>query len=95
MHGCRGLDGEASLLESSWLEGERAMCEHTAGVSVGMHGALDTQVSEHGVGFPAAQELDVVGVNACTEQGSCTAGAQRAGRDESRVDTSGLFECYC
>ena len=40
-------------------------------VGVGGH----TEVAEHGVGFPAAQELDGFGVDVSTEQGSGSAGA--------------------
>jgi len=54
---------------------------------------LDTEVTEHGVEFPAAQEFDGVRVNAGTEQSGGTAGAEAAGTEQSRVDACLGPEC--
>ena len=39
------------------------MIEHALGVGFLMGSRLDAKVAEHSVGFPAAHEADVVGVN--------------------------------
>ena len=48
-------------------EGVGAVAEHEASVVSVVGGGGDPEVAEHGVGFPAAQELDVVGVDAGAE----------------------------
>ena len=63
-----------------------AIVEHELGEVLG--GGLDAEVTEHGIGFPTAEELNVVLVNACTEEGSGASGTEGAGADEVGVDAS-------
>jgi len=58
-----------------------------AGFGHGTRGPLDVRVSgsvqalEHGVGFPATQELDGVGVDIGNEEGGSATSTERAGFD--------------
>ena len=65
-HGGRCFLWEAPGLEGRGGEGVAAMVDHGLGVVVGMGCCLDAEVAEHGVGLPAAQEGDGVGVDART-----------------------------
>ena len=47
---------------------------------------MDSEVAEHGVRFPAAQEFDGVGVDAGTEQGSGATGVEATATEQSEVD---------
>ena len=60
-------------------EGAGAMVEHELGVVVSMGGSLDAKVAEHGVGLPAAQELDGVRVDPGAEEGGGSARPEGAG----------------
>ncbi len=51
------------------------MLEHARAEVVGNGGGLDAEVSEHGVGLPAAKHFDVVTVDIGAEESS---GAPRA-----------------
>lgn len=59
---------------------------------MGVDGSLDPQVAEHGVGLPAPEELDGIGIDASTEEGGSAAGAKRAGADQFGVDAGRLME---
>ena len=59
-----------------------AVVEHALGVVMRMDRGLDAEVAEHGVRFPATEELDGVGVNAGAEECGGAAGAERAGANE-------------
>ena len=54
---------------------------------------MDSEVAEHGVRFPAAQEFDGVGVHAGTEQSGGAAGAEAAGTEQSGVNAGLGPEC--
>ena len=84
----RGLVGER-VGRRAWMEGVGAVVEHFLGVVVSADSSLDAQGAKHGVGFPAPQELDSVGVDAGAEEGGRAARAKRAGADESGRDAGG------
>jgi hypothetical protein len=72
----RSLDGKSLVvLEGARGEGEAAVVQHKLGqvVVVGMSGKAE--VLQHGIQFPASEQLDDVGVNAGTQEGG---GAVRA-----------------
>lgn len=73
--------------ESVGSGGEHALSQ--VGV-VGVSG--DAKVTQHGVRFPAPEELDHVGVHSSTEQGGGPTGAEAAGAEQSGVDASGVDE---
>ena len=51
-----------------------------------------TEVTQHGVGFPAAEKLDDVGVDARAEEGGGPTGAKAHGADEARGNAGGRGE---
>ncbi len=55
-------------------------------------GDLDAEIAEHGVGLPATDELDVVGVNSGAHEGGSASWAERAGTEELKRDAGGGFE---
>ena len=65
--------------------GEHALSQ--VGV-VGMSG--NAEVPQHGVRFPAPEELDHVGVHSSAEQGRGPTRAQAAGADQGRGDAGGV-----
>ena len=71
------------------------MAEHEAGVVRVVRGGGDPEVAEHGIGLPAAQEVDVVGVDASTEEGGGAAGAEAARADPVRINARGILEFGC
>jgi hypothetical protein len=64
--GRRGLERERVPVgsEGGWSESEGAGLEHVLGEWSRVCMGCDTEVAEHGVGFPATEELDDVGVDA-------------------------------
>ena len=83
-----GLVGEpvAVVAEGLRREGVGAMVEHALGVVVGVCRGLDSKVAKHGVGFPAAQELDSVLLDMGAEEGGGSAGPEGATGQIGRVD---------
>jgi hypothetical protein len=59
MSGCGGFG----------CEGVATVPEHVLGEVASVHEGGDPQVGHHGVGLPAADKLDDVGLNASTQQG--------------------------
>ena len=55
-------------------------------------GHLAAEVAEHGVGLPAAHELDEVGVDASAHEGGSASGAERAGTEEHEGDAGDGLE---
>ena len=51
-----------------------------------------TEVTQHGVGFPAAEKLDDVGVDTRAEEGGGPTGAKAPGADEARGNAGGRGE---
>ena len=49
-------------------------------------GGGDSQVPEHGVGLPASEETDDVGIDPRAQEGRGAAGAEAAGAEQQRVD---------
>ena len=84
--------GKPVLLEGCWNEGVGAMVQHLLGVVVGYRGGLDAEIAEHGVGFPATEELDGVLVNASAKEGGRSPWAKGAGRDEVEGHASVVFD---
>ena len=66
--------GQGARRESVGTGKEHALSEVGA---VGM--SCHAEVADHGVGFPAAEELDDVGVHTSTEEGSGPARSEAAG----------------
>ena len=66
--------GEAGALEDTGSEGEVSSIKHELGVGRG--GCLDAQVTEHGVGFPAAKQHDGFCADIGTEKGGRAARTQ-------------------
>ena len=56
---------------------------------------MDAQVTEHGVGFPAAKQHDGLGADVGTEQGGRAAWTQRTGGDLVGEDAGGGFVHLC
>ncbi len=71
-------------------EGIGAMVKHELGEVLGS--GLDAEVPEHGVGFPAPHEGDVVRVDVGAHEGGGTAGAERASADELGFDVCAAGE---
>ena len=71
----RGLLRQATEGIGAGGEGKGPIIQHELGIVVG--GGLNLQVAEHGVGFPAAKELDGVFVDPSTEEGGGTTGAEQ------------------
>jgi hypothetical protein len=71
--------------EGVWCKCVVAGCEHTLGqvVVVGMSG--DAKVPQHGVGFPATEELDDIAVDTSAEQGCGPTRAKAARGEEGGV----------
>ena len=95
-----GAEGRRSLLRQRLAvggvgvgrEGEVAVGEHALGKIVVVGVSSDTEVTQHGVRLPAAEELDDVGVNVGAEEGSGSVGAEAASAEELRVDSSGWLQ---
>ena len=83
----RSFVGQASAVEDAGSEGEVSSIEHELGVGGGC--CLDAQVTEHGVGFPAAKQHNSFCADVGTEEGGRAAGAEGARGDllceEARV----------
>jgi hypothetical protein len=52
--------------------------------------SLDVQVSEHGIGTPATEELNAFFVNASAEEGHCTTGPEASGLNVGGGEAQGL-----
>ena len=72
-------------------EGVGAVVKHLLGQMMRVGGGLDLQVAEHGIGLPAAEELDVVFVDTCTEEGSGATWAQGAAAQQVGFNACVLF----
>lgn len=73
--------------EGAGGEGVGAMVKHFLGKVRSVDVGLDAQIAEHGIGFPSAEEHDVVGINVGAEEGCSAARAEAASGHESGVDT--------
>ena len=93
-YGWGSLLRSPTVLVGSGVKCEVAAVEHSLRVVVGVSGGLDSEVAEHGVGLPSAEELDGVGVDIGAEQGSGPAGSERARANEMRGDTSLFLERF-
>ena len=60
--------------------------EHDTGVMLDEGEGVTVQVTKHGVALPAAEDADLVGINAAEEEGHGSAGAERPCCDVVRVD---------
>jgi hypothetical protein len=80
------------LSEGARREGEAAVLQHELChvVVVGVSG--DSQVLQHGVRFPAPEQLDGVGIDACAQEGCGSTWTEAAGTDEGWVDASAKLE---
>ena len=87
-----GLLRGAALGAGCGGEGVGAMVEHELGIVVSVGGSLDAKVAEHGVGLPAAQELDGVRVGPGAEEGGGATLSERAGREQFGGDACCLLE---
>ena len=92
-HAGRGLFGEAVRLGmDSRGEGVVAMVEHALRKVAALDGGLNAEVAEHGVRFPAAEELDGVRIDAGAEEGGGPTWSERAGADQLGVDAGGVLD---
>lgn len=86
----RGLqrDGQArrSIVVGEGSEGVGASGEHGLSEVVGVGESSDSEVAEHGVGLPAADELDGVGVDVGAEERGGAARTEAAGGELVWVD---------
>ena len=78
----RGFLRKAVHLEGGWNEGVGAMVQHLLGVVVGYRGGLDAKIAKHGVGFPAAKELDGILVDASAKKRSGPTRSKGAGGEK-------------
>ncbi len=62
-------------------ESKVAMEQHLLGKGGSQRIGLNVEVTEHFVGVPVAQEMNLIGVNFSTKEGHGTAGAERSGGD--------------
>ena len=65
------------------------MVEHELSEVVGCRGGLDAKATEHGVGFPSAEELDGVAVDTCAQECGGASWAEGACGEESGLDSGG------
>ena len=92
--GGRSVERECiTLLVSGGSEGVVAVIEHALGEALLVGSHLDAEISEHGVGTPATHQADVVAIDTGHHEGRSSAGAERTGRDEVRVDASDVLAC--
>lgn len=89
MHGGRSFDGEVASCMTAWGEGVVAVVEHELGEAA--HGCLDAEVGEHGDGLPAAEELDVILVDAGHQASGCAPWAERAATEAGRGDAQNVL----
>ena len=86
----RGLqrDGQArrSIVVGEGSEGVGASGEHGLSEVVGVGESSDSEVAEHGVGLPAADELDGVGVDVGAEERGGASRTEAAGGELVWVD---------
>ena len=76
------------------MEGVVTVREHSFGrLASGLHG-LQSKVAEHGVGLPAAQELDAIFVPVCTKEGGGPARAEALPCDFTRGDPRGVEDRF-
>ena len=66
--------------------GVGAIVKHALGECMGLSHGLDTEASEHGIRFPAAQELNGVFVNLSAQEGGGTTWMEAASADEGRLN---------
>ena len=91
-HGRRDFARERlDVLVDARSEGVVAMGEHGLSEVVGGEGRLDPKIAQHGVGLPAAQELDGVRIDVGAKEGRGAARAQGAGRDCLRRDAGNIL----
>lgn len=85
-----GREGKAPVMVVGvGSEGVVAGTEHQLGEVrvVGVGG--NTEVAEHGIGLPAAEQLDDVGVDVGAQKGCGATRAEAAGTEQARVDAGG------
>ena len=80
MHGDWRFGRQTARSMDLWGKGVGAVVKHELGIVRG--GCLDAQVTEHGVRFPAAKQLDSVGTDVGTQERSGAARAKRARGEE-------------
>ena len=68
--------------------GVGAIVEHALGECMGLCHGLDAKASKHGIGFPAAQELNGIFVNLSTQEGGGTAWTEAASTEKGRLNAS-------
>ena len=78
--------------EGLWGEGVATGLEHLLGERMGVGLRRNAEVTEHGVGFPTAKELDDVGVDVGAQEGCGPTGANAARREQVRSDARGGCE---
>ena len=66
--------------------------EHLLGEVMGVGLRHNTEVTEHGVGFPTSEELDDVGVDVGAEERGGATGTKAASGEEPGSDACGRFE---
>ena len=72
------LLGEPCIVECLWGECVSTVIKHWLREVVGHGGCLDVQAAQHGIGEPAAKELDCVAVHTSAEEGGGAAWSKRA-----------------
>jgi len=70
-----------------------AVSQHAGDKLVDKWPGLDEEVTEHGVRFPAAQEVDHVWVNVSAEEGHGPTSSKGAGRDVVGGKSHGVVNC--
>ena len=78
----RSFVWKAIISEGLGVKGVGTMVEHLLGIVELQGGSLNAEVAEHGIGFPSAQELDGVLVNAGAQKSSGAARMKGSGTDE-------------
>ena len=73
-------------------EGVGTMFEHALGVMVECSGRGDAEVAEHGIGAPASEKFDGVGVNPGAEERGGASRAEAASRKQRGGDTGGRLD---
>ena len=77
------------------VERVASVFEHFLGEIAANNMCLDAEVAEHGVGFPATEELDGVTIDVSTEESSRAARTQGPGGHQHRVDASEVADSRC
>ena len=76
-------------------QGVAAGLKHVGGELMGVGRGGDSEVAEHGVGLPAAQQLNDVGVDVGAEEHGGAAGTQAASAEQAGVYARACYEVAC